>query len=98
MNLPFHGPRLCRRPAAETFQLPRFMEMSNVGGIFIVTMNLPFHGPRLCRRPAAEMFQPQRLMNRLGNSLMFLPLNVLAFFLRSFAAKSLPWLERTPQF
>jgi hypothetical protein len=26
MNLPFHGPRLCWRPAAETFELQRFME------------------------------------------------------------------------
>ncbi len=26
MNLHFHGPRLCRRPAAATFELRRFIE------------------------------------------------------------------------
>jgi hypothetical protein len=39
MNLHFHGPPLCRRPAAATFELPRFMGSFNVQGTRIATMN-----------------------------------------------------------
>src|SRR5438874_7103248 len=39
MNLLFHGPRLCRRPAAASFELQRFMESPDLRGTRIGTMN-----------------------------------------------------------